>query len=79
MTMLAGLVDVVVGVDAHKHTHTAAIVDAVTGAAVADRTVVTDPDGYATLVEFAATHDGVARLGDRRHRRLGRRIDSVLG
>jgi transposase len=59
MTMLAELVEVVVGVDTHKDTHTAAIVYASTGAAVADRTVVTDPDGYASLVEFAETHGGL--------------------
>lgn len=59
MTMLAELVDVVVGVDTHKHTHTAAIVCASTGAAVADRTVPTDPDGYRLLVERADAHGGL--------------------
>ena len=34
MTMLAELVDVVIGVDTHKHTHTAAVITAATGAVV---------------------------------------------
>ena len=39
MTMLAEVVDVVIGVDTHKHTHTAAVIDAATGASLdeADR------------------------------------------
>ena len=32
--MLADHVDVVIGIDTHKHTHTAAVVTAVTGAAL---------------------------------------------
>ena len=44
---------VVIGVDTHKHTHTAAVVVAATGAAVDEATVDTDPDGYAALVEMA--------------------------
>lgn len=32
MPMLAELVEVVIGVDTHKHTHTAAVVVAATGA-----------------------------------------------
>ena len=32
MTMLAELVEIVIGVDTHKHTHTAAVVTAATGA-----------------------------------------------
>ena len=34
MSMLAELVEVVIGVDTHKDTHTAAVLDARTGAAV---------------------------------------------
>lgn len=59
MTMLAELVDVVIGVDTHKHTHTAAVVTAATGAAAADLTVATDPDGYAELVALADRHSGL--------------------
>lgn len=59
VTMLADLVDVVIGVDTHKHTHTAAVVTASTGAAVEDLTVGTDPDGYAELVALADRHSGL--------------------
>lgn len=59
MTMLAELVDVVIGVDTHKNTHTAAVVAAATGAAVEDLTVDTDPDGYAELIAFADRHSGL--------------------
>lgn len=59
MTMLADLVDVVIGVDTHKHTHTAAVVIAATGAAVEDLTIDTDPDGYGELVAMADRHSGL--------------------
>jgi transposase len=59
MSMLADEVDVVIGVDTHKHTHTAAVVLASTGAAVAERTVDTDPDGYLGLLELAESHPGL--------------------
>ena len=59
MSMLADIVDVVIGVDTHKHTHTAAAVMAVTGAAVAELTVDTDPHGYGALVELADQHSGL--------------------
>jgi transposase len=59
MTMLAELVDVVIGVDTHKHTHTAAVVTAVTGAVPEDLTVDTDPGGYAELVALADRHSGL--------------------
>jgi len=59
VTMLAEVVDVVIGVDTHKHTHTAAVVVAATGAAVDEATVDTDPDGYAALVEMADRHSGL--------------------
>lgn len=58
MTSLAGVVDVVIGVDTHKHTHTAAVVVAGTGAVVAHRTVDTDPAGYGQLVSMADEHSG---------------------
>lgn len=56
MPMLAEHVDVVIGVDTHKDTHTAAVVTAVTGAVLAEKTVTADPDGYAELIEFAGAH-----------------------
>ena len=51
--MLAEQVEVVIGVDTHKHTHTAAVVAAGTGAVLAQLTVATDPGGYQQLVELA--------------------------
>ncbi|WP_433786703.1 IS110 family transposase [Actinomycetospora sp. CA-101289] len=57
--MLADLVDVVIGVDTHKHTHTAAVVLASTGAVLAETTVAADPDGYRELVELADAHGGL--------------------
>jgi transposase len=59
MTMLAELVDVVIGVDTHKNTHTAAVVVSTTGAAVEELTVGTDPDGYGDLVAMADRHSGL--------------------
>ena len=58
MTMLAELVDVVIGVDTHKHTHTAAAVSR-HGAVLEHVTVTADPAGYVELVEFADRHAGV--------------------
>lgn len=52
--MLAELVEVVIGVDTHKHTHTAAVVAAATGAVLAQYTVAADSAGYADLLELAA-------------------------
>jgi transposase len=59
MTMLADLVEVVIGVDTHKDTHTAAVVDARTGGVLARATVPADPDGYAELVALADQHSGL--------------------
>lgn len=59
MSMLAELVEVVIGVDTHKHTHTAAVVDARTGAVLDRVTVTADPDGYAELVAVAGRHSGL--------------------
>jgi hypothetical protein len=57
--MLAETVDVVIGVDTHKHTHTAAVVAAPTGAALGELTVDSDPVGYAALVELADSHSAL--------------------
>jgi transposase len=53
MTSLTDLVDVVIGVDTHVETHTAAAVDARTGAVLGQLSVATTTDGYAALVAFA--------------------------
>ena len=59
MTMLAEVVDVVIGVDTHKHSHTAAVIAASTGAVLDELTVDTVPDGYAALVAMADRHSGL--------------------
>jgi transposase len=56
MSMLADQVDLVIGVDTHKHTHSAAVVVAGTGAVVAEITVAADPDGYLALFDLAEAH-----------------------
>jgi transposase len=58
--MLTDHVDVVIGVDTHKHTHAAAALNA-SGAVLAQLTVPADPKGYRRLVAFAEAH-GRTRL-----------------
>lgn len=59
MTSLSDVVDVVIGVDTHVDTHTAAVVDAHTGAALDHLTVPTTPEGYQELVDFADGHSAL--------------------
>lgn len=56
LTDLREVVDVVIGVDTHVHTHSAAIVDARTGGVLDEVTVEATADGYAELVAFADEH-----------------------
>lgn len=56
MNSLTDLVDVVIGVDTHVLTHTAAVVDTRTGGVLAELTVEATAAGYAELVEFADQH-----------------------
>lgn len=58
MSMLAEIVDVVIGVDTHKHTHTAAVVNTI-GGVLEQATEATDPDGYTALLELADRHSGL--------------------
>ena len=58
MTILADSVDIVIGVDPHKHTHTAAFVAADTGKHHDSRTSSADPDGFAALLRSAQQHAG---------------------
>lgn len=57
MTSLAEEVDVVIGVDTHKYTHTAAVVVARTAAVVTKVTVAADPVGYEELYRLGG-HGG---------------------
>jgi transposase len=56
LTDLREVVDVVIGVDTHVHTHSAAILDARTGGVLDEITVEATADGYTQLVEFADEH-----------------------
>lgn len=60
--MLAGAVGYVISVDTHRDTHTAAVVEAATGAVVQQLTVPTDAFGYRRLISFAAAHATAARV-----------------
>jgi hypothetical protein len=58
MAMLADLVELVIGVDTHKHTHTASVVAATTGALLDQAQVPTTPAGYQQLLDLADRHCG---------------------
>ena len=58
MAMLAEVVELVIGVDTHKETHTAAVVAAATGAVIAQATVTATPAGYQQLLKLADQRDG---------------------
>ena len=51
LTHLRDVVDVVIGVDTHVHTHSAAAVDTATGGVLEEITVEAITEGYAELVE----------------------------
>jgi hypothetical protein len=57
--MLAELVELVIGVDTHADTHTAALVATANGALLATVTVPADADGYAQLLGLAERHGGL--------------------
>ena len=59
MNSLSEIVEVVIGVDTHVETHTAAVVDARTGAVLDEATVPTTPQGYRDLVDLADAHSGL--------------------
>lgn len=53
---LREVVDVVIGVDTHIDTHTAAVIDARTGGVLDEITVTANAEGYTRLSEFADQH-----------------------
>jgi transposase len=59
MNSLSEIVEVVIGVDTHVETHTAAVVDARTGAVLDELTVPTTPQGYQDLVDLADAHSAL--------------------
>lgn len=60
--MLADELDYVVGVDTHRDRHAVAIVDAHTGAVIAETTTAANARGYADAVRFANQHAPGDRL-----------------
>ncbi len=56
LTDLREVVDVVIGVDTHVHTHSAAVLDVATDGVLDEITVGATAEGYAELVEFANNH-----------------------
>jgi transposase len=86
MTSLADVVDVVIGVDTHVDTHSAAVVDARTGGVLEQITVEATADGYEQLVEFADEHatlrawaiEGTGIHGAGLARHLARREELVV-
>ena len=59
MSMLAELVEVVIGVDTHTDTHTAVLIAVDTRAVLATLTVSADPDGYTQLVALTERYGGL--------------------
>jgi transposase len=59
MDSLSQIADVVIGVDTHVATHSAAAVDTRTGGVLAEVTVEATPEGYEALVEFAGEQPGL--------------------
>jgi transposase len=58
LPILAESVDLVVGVDPHKHTHTAAIIEARTGRRLGVHTVSACPSGFRELIQATDRHAG---------------------
>jgi transposase len=86
LTDLREVVDVVIGVDTHVHTHSAAVVDARTGGVLGEITVDATADGYEQLVELADEHavlrawaiEGTGSHGAGLARHLERREEVVI-
>ena len=60
--MFADELDYVVGVDTHRDQHMLAVVAAPTGALIAQRSVLTNAQGYAEAIRFAERHAPGARV-----------------
>ena len=60
--MLADEVDYVIGVDTHRDQHVLAVVVALSGAAIAQRSVRSNARGYAEAIRFAGDHAPAARV-----------------
>ena len=60
--MVTEVVDYVVGVDTHRDEHTLALVEATSGAVLAQRTVATNDHGYGQALRFARQHADAGRV-----------------
>jgi transposase len=86
LTDLREVVDVVIGVDTHVNTHSAAVVDAHTGGVLDEITVEATADGYEQLMEFADEHvalrawaiEGTGGHGAGLTRHLSRREEIII-
>lgn len=56
LTDLREVVDVVIGVDTHVHTHSAAVIETNTGAVLGEITVEATAEGYLELIDFANSY-----------------------
>jgi transposase len=61
MLMMPEVKEIVIGVDTHRDTHTAAVIDPITSAVIASYTIQTTITGYQELIERVAVH-GRARV-----------------
>ncbi|AQP44528.1 hypothetical protein RPIT_06635 [Tessaracoccus flavus] len=69
---------VVVGIDTHLDIHRAALVDAATGAPVADQQFPATPAGYLELLDWAVGHGRVSRAGVEQTGTYGAGLSAVL-
>jgi transposase len=85
--MVADELDYVVGVDTHRDEHTLALVEAATGAVLAQRTITSNGRGYAQALRFAQQHaagtrvwaiEGAGHYGAGLARHLRERGETVL-
>jgi transposase len=85
--MVADELDYVVGVDTHRDEHTLALVEAPTGAVLAERTITSNRRGYAQALRFAQQHaagtrgwaiEGAGHYGAGLARHLRERGETVL-
>lgn len=71
---------IVIGIDAHKRSHTAVAVDGATGQALGEQTVPADDDGHRKLLRFAQRFGEQEQrewaIEDCRH--VSRRLESAL-
>ena len=59
MTSLQDIAEVVIGVDTHVATHSAAVLDSRTSGVLGEITVTADTGGYQELIGFAGQHSGL--------------------